>query len=118
MDPIGDYNSNTDFDYEDKPLAGNLERLEDLLSQGNIFDVWYKDADERIGSEVQAEQNLNSIDAVNFLLDNANDFDRYMISWNRSEPDRLRVYENVREGFLGRFLPKRGDEIIFEYLEE
>lgn len=111
-----DYDPYASPSFEEGHVSDNLGRLEELLEEGSIFDVWYRESGSRIGDrEIELEE-INAMDAVNHLLSRAGDFDRYMASWdNTGNLSKIRVYENERGGLLGRLLPKRGDEIVFEY---
>ena len=72
-----------------------------------------------IGEGTTRAENIGAAGAIDFFLGEASNFDRYMATWDKlGELSKMRVYENRREGLLGKILPKRGSEMIFEYVEE
>lgn len=117
MDKIGfdDYSmANHDFG----SLTGNVDYVQDLISRGTSFNVWYRE-DGSIRNEEMETEGLSSAEAVNHFLSNLSEFDGFTAVWDhRNNLDKVILYENNREGLLGKILPKRGDEMIFEYVEE
>ncbi|MEF8880578.1 MAG: hypothetical protein V5A72_01970 [Candidatus Nanohaloarchaea archaeon] len=122
MNSLSSTNYHNDFaniSHEEGSLRTGSGRVEDLLAQGERFDVIYRESGEIIGEGEVREEGIESSEALNLFLGEIGEFDRYMATWNGlGSVDRLRLYENEREGLLGRFFPKRGQELIFEYLEE
>ena len=112
---FGNYNTlNHDFG----SLSGNVDYVQDLISQGTSFNILYSDDGSITDRETEAE-GLSSEEAVNHFLGNLSDFDGFTAVWdNRNNLTRVMLYENEREGWLGKILPKRGSEMIFEYVEE
>lgn len=109
-----DYVLNHDFG----SLTGNMDYVRELLSRGESFDIWYSEDGSLNDREKEAE-GISSEEAVNHFFKNLSDYDGFVASWNhRNNLDTVRIYENRREGLLGRILPKRGEEIIFEYRED
>lgn len=89
-----------------------------MISQGTSFNVWYSEDGSINARETEAE-GLSSEEAVNHFLSNISEFDGFTAVWDhKNDLTKVRLYENKREGFLGKILPKRGSEMIFEYVEE
>ena len=119
LEPSGYSNSVYDVSHERGPLDTNFGRVKELLGDGENFDVVERSPEDRIGEGNTIAEGVNPFEAVNILLSRRENFDRYMATWNEiGEPNRLRVYENLRNGFLGNILPKRGEQLIFKYNNE
>lgn len=99
-------------------LTGNVEYVEDLISQGDSFNILYSE-DGSITDRKTEAQGLSSEEAVKHFLSNLAEFDGFTAVWDhRNDLTKVMLYENKREGLLGKLLPKRGSEMIFEYVEE